>query len=136
MWSLEVFLWYIVFSFSGLWSTHYLNHHLKQGSVRASALSSLLVGLVFHFNPDMFVSSLQMNLPLVFIGTSFIGMSNTRHFNSMLKFIVASVIFAALFMGSQSIFSGYGGKLGLMANVSVVSVIGLFSMIKKPTPNT
>ncbi len=131
MWSLEFFIWCFVFSLGGLLVTHFLNHRLNQGSVRASALSSLIVGLIFHLIPDMFDPMLQQSLPLVFIGASFIGMSNTQHFSSFPKFVMAALIFSTLYIGSNEIFQGYGGKLGLMANISVVAVIGLFSMLSR-----
>lgn len=118
------------FSFAGIFSTFHLNHTLKQGSVRSSALSSLVVGLIFYFVPNLFESALQFSLPLCFMGASFIGMSNTRHFRSLSHMFMAAIIFSCLYFLSIKIFTGYGGKLGLMANISIVASIAVFVLFK------
>ncbi len=124
------FILIFAFSFAGIFSTFHLNHTLKQGSVRSSALSSLVVGLIFYFTPNLFEPALQSSLPLCLMGASFIGMSNTRHFKSLSHMFMAAILFSFLYFLSIKIFTGYGGKLGLMANISVVISIAIFALFK------
>ncbi len=58
--------------------TFYVSTQLKQGAVRASALLSLIVAIFFYIFPLILNSYLTTQIPLVFIGTSFIGMVSTK----------------------------------------------------------
>lgn len=129
------YLLYFAFSFGGIFITYHLNHTLKQGSVRSSALASLVVGLIFYLVPNMFEQDLQTGLPLIFIGASFIGMSNTRYFGRITQIFFAAILFSLLSFLSVNLFIGYGGKLGLMANISVVITIATFALLKN-RPNS
>jgi len=123
-------LLYFSFSFAGVFITYHLNHTLKQGGVRASASASLIVGLVFYFFPNMFDQELNWGLPLSFIGASFIGMSNTQYFTHIFQMFISALIFTVLNLISAKLFAGFGGKLGLMANVSVVMTIAIFAPLQ------
>ena len=132
---LYYFGWVYLFSGLGVILTMLINHNFDQGSVRASAVSCLLVGLLFHFVPDLFQDYLQQMLPLAFCGATFIGMSRTQHFKSLSQMLIAALIFTIVFTSSGVVFQGFGGKLGLIANISVVATIGAFA-VKRRIANT
>lgn len=64
--------------------TYVVNNKYKQGAVRASAGLSLLVGLFFYFFPEIFIPYLTKNIPIVFIGATFIGMVSSKILSSYL----------------------------------------------------
>lgn len=64
----------IVTGILGAWLTFFVSERLKQGPVRASAVLALIVGLFFYCFPELCNAYLTKNIPIVFIGTSFIGM--------------------------------------------------------------
>ena len=68
----------ILASILGATLTFYVSEALKQGPVRASALLSLIIGLFFYYFPDILNVYLTKNIPLVFIGASFIGMASQK----------------------------------------------------------
>jgi hypothetical protein len=65
----------IISGILGATVTFYISDKLKQ-SVRSSALLSLIVAL-FSFFPEI-LNACQKKIPLVFIGTSFIGMVSSK----------------------------------------------------------
>lgn len=105
--------------------TFYVNHQLKQGPVRSSALLSLLVALVFYFFPDMLDASLTKNIPVAFIGGSFIGMVSKKIVDSYLKLAISGLVFGVIYLNTSSFFNGYGGALGASAGISLLSVLSL-----------
>jgi hypothetical protein len=105
--------------------TFYVNHHLQQGAVRSSALLALIVALLFHFFPDILSASLTKNIPVVFIGGSFIGMASKKVVDSYLKLAISGLVFALIYINTSNFFNGYGGALGASAGISLLSVLSL-----------
>lgn len=105
--------------------TFYVNHQLKQGPVRSSALLSLLVALPFYFFPDILDALLTKNIPMVFIGGSFIGMVSKKIVDSYIKLAVSGLVFAVIYLNTSNFFNGYGGALGASAGISLLSVLSL-----------
>ncbi|MNK03403.1 hypothetical protein D3C87_212500 [compost metagenome] len=105
--------------------TFYVNHKLKQGPVRSSALLSLLVALLFHFFPNWIDADLSKNIPVVFIGGSFIGMVSKKIVDSYFKLAISGLVFAIIYLNTSSFFNGYGGALGASAGISLLSVLSL-----------
>jgi hypothetical protein len=66
----------IISGILGATVTFYISDKLKQSAVRSSALLSLIVAL-FSFFPEI-LNACQKKIPLVFIGTSFIGMVSSK----------------------------------------------------------
>lgn len=114
-----------VVSFVAAISTFYLNEHLKQGPVRSSALLSLLVALFFSLFPQILTSYLTKNIPIVFIGSSFIGMVSARLISSYLLIGAAGIIFCIVYLHTSNFFNGYGGALGTSAAISLLAVLSL-----------
>jgi hypothetical protein len=105
--------------------TFYVNHHLQQGAVRSSALLALIVALLFHFFPNILSASLTKNIPVVFIGGSFIGMASKKVVDSYLKLAISGLVFALIYINTSNFFNGYGGALGASAGISLLSVLSL-----------
>lgn len=114
--------------------TYIVNNNLGQGPVRASALLSLIVGLFFYFFPNILSSELTKNIPLVFIGASFIGMVSSKVLSSYIVLGISGIIFSILFVNSSKYFAGYGGGLGAAAAISLLISLSLAIVArKKPT---
>ena len=105
--------------------TFYVNHQLKQGPVRASALLSLLIASVFYFFPDLLNTTLAKNIPVAFIGGSFIGMVSKKMVYSYFKLAISGLVFAIIYLNTSNFFNGYGGALGASAGISLLSVLSL-----------
>lgn len=105
--------------------TFFVNEELKQGPVRSSAALSLLVALFFHYFPGSLDSYLVKNIPLVFIGASFIGMVSSRLLSNYLLIGIAGIIFCLIFLHTSKFFNGYGGALGTSASISLLAVLSI-----------
>ncbi len=105
--------------------TFYVNHQLKQGPVRSSALLSLIVASTLYFLPNLFPTELSKNIPVVFIGGSFIGMASKKIIDSYLKLAISGLVFAVIYLNTSRFFNGYGGALGASAGISLLSVLSL-----------
>ena len=103
----------------------YVNHELKQGPVRSSALLSLLVALPFYFFPNVLDVSLGKNIPVVFIGGSFIGMASKKIVDSYIKLAISGLVFSVIYLNTSNFFNGYGGALGASAGIALLSVLSL-----------
>ena len=114
--------------------TYVVAHDLKQGVVRASAGLSLLVGLFFYAFPDLISPRLTIDIPLVFIGASFVGMTSSALVKNRLLILLGGLIFSGIYLISGEVFVGYGGKLGTTACISSVIIFGLGSLLKKIIP--
>ena len=118
-------------SILGATSTFYVGNHLKQGSVRASALLSVIVGLFFYCFPEILTEYLTKNIPLVFIGGSFIGMVSRKIRGNYIVLIVAGILFGVIYNYKKYFFEGYGGALGALAFITLFITIKCFNFLKK-----
>lgn len=112
-------------------ATYVVNNKMHQGAVRASALLSLIVGLFFYFFPNLLSQSLTRNIPLVFIGASFIGMVSSRILSSYILLSLSGLIFSILFVNSSKYFAGYGGGLGTTAAISLLVSLSMAIIARK-----
>lgn len=115
----------ITVSFFSAVLTYFVNEELKQGPVRSSAVLSLAVALYFHYFAGSMDSYLVKNIPLVFIGGSFIGMVSSRLLSNYLLIGTAGIIFCLIFLHTSKFFNGYGGALGISASISVLAVLSI-----------
>ncbi len=118
-------VWVIITSVVSACSTYFVAHELNQGGIRASAGLSFIVGLVSYLSPGFVPAAMAEHLPVVFIGASFVGMSNKHVLPGYLDVALAGIIFGSLFLMSGVFFNGYGGGLGTVACIAVVAVHGL-----------
>jgi len=105
--------------------TFYVNHQLKQGPVRSSALLSLIVASTLYLFPDLLPAGFAKNIPVVFIGGSFIGMASKKIIDSYFKLAISGLVFAIIYLNTSRFFNGYGGALGASAGISLLSVLSL-----------
>lgn len=112
-------------SIVGATATFFVNVQLKQGAVRASALLSLIVALFFHLFPEVLSTTLTTQIPVVFIGASFIGMVSNKVLNNYWLIGISGIIFTIIFLNTSKFFNGYGGALGTSACISLLTVMSL-----------
>lgn len=111
--------------------TFHVSEHYKFGAIRASALLSVLVGLFFYCFPHLLNSYLTKNIPLVFMGTSFIGMVSARSYGSYFRLAVAGVLFSIIYSIKSVFFEGFGGALGALAFIALLTVISIFNLFSR-----
>ncbi|GLB51795.1 hypothetical protein NBRC110019_08340 [Neptunitalea chrysea] len=111
--------------------TFYVNTHLKQGAVRASALLSFVVALFFYLFPEILNETLSQKIPIVFIGASFIGMVSHKVVNNYIIIAISGIIFSIIFLNTSAFFSGYGGALGTSACISLLTAMSIPTFFSK-----
>ena len=100
-------------------ATWFLNHHLQRGPVLASAVATLVAGLVL---PNLLEQG--ATLAAVAACASYVSMSANIRLRTTLETSAALILVSVLFIVSADIFVGVGGKLGTIAAVSVMTVWG------------
>jgi hypothetical protein len=121
----------LLISFMGASLTFYVNENLRQGPVRSSALLSLLVSLYCYFFPETMDGYLVKTIPVVFIGSSFVGMVSSRLLSNHLLIGGGGLIFCLIFLHTSRFFNGYGGALGTSAAIAVLAVLSIPIIGKK-----
>jgi len=133
---LEIAVIFII-SILGVLSTFYVSTKLDHGAVKASAGLSLIVGLFFYIFPELLSNFLTHNIPLAFMGASFVGMVSEKVINNYWILASAGIIFSILYLNTGSYFEGFGGALGTTASISVIVTMGIIlfkkRFIKTPT---
>lgn len=107
----------------GAMATYFVNTRLKQGPVRASALLTLTVAAFFYFFPEVLSMYLTKNIPVVFIGSTFIGMVSAQKMSSYTGIAIAGLVFAIIYLNTSNFFDGYGGALGTSACISILVML-------------
>lgn len=115
----------LLVSFLSAIITFYVNENLKQGPVRSSAILSLVVGMYFYYFPDTANEYLVKNIPIVFIGASFIGMVSARLLSNYLLIGIAGIFFCLIYLNASKFFNGYGGALGTSSAISLLAVLSI-----------
>jgi hypothetical protein len=110
--------------------TFHASEKWNLGPVRASAVLSLAVGLLFHFLDQHLQHALQGQIPLVFIGGSFVGMVSSKVMPRYGLVGLAGFFFSMLYLYAPSFFHGYGGALGTAACTALVFVLGLQYLLR------
>ncbi|MFT4205318.1 MAG: hypothetical protein QM610_15545 [Chitinophagaceae bacterium] len=113
----------ILTSIIGAVLTFYVNEHLKQGPVRASALLSLVVGIVFYLSKNKLPDDIVHNIPVAFIGSSFIGMVSSKALRHIGLVAFSGFVFSLIYINTSHFFNGYGGALGTSASIAVMATM-------------
>jgi hypothetical protein len=121
----------IIVGFTGAVMTFYVSEGRKQGPVRSSAVLSLAVALIFHLNALNIEVYLAQNIPLVFIGSSFIGMVSSRLVSNYWAIGAGGAVFCIIFLNASRFFTGYGGALGTAACISLLTILSIPIVTKK-----
>ena len=66
---------------------------------------------------------LTQNIPLVFIGASFIGMASPKGKNNYLLLAFAGLLFSIVYINKSAFFKGYGGALGTLAFIALITTL-------------
>lgn len=111
--------------------TFYMNEELKQGPVRSSALLSLIVALFFYVFPYSMDPYLVKNIPVVFIGGSFIGMVSSRILSNYFLIGTAGLVFCLIYLNTSQFFRGYGGAVGTTSAIALLAVLSIPVFTKK-----
>lgn len=107
----------------GAMATYFVNTKLKQGPVRASALLTLVVAMFCYFFPELLSGYLTKNIPVVFIGSTFIGMVSAQKMSTYTGIAIAGLVFSAIYLNTSKFFDGYGGSLGTSACISILVML-------------
>lgn len=121
----------IITGTTGAVLTFYLSENKKQGPVRASAILSLIVGLFFYSFPEALNPYLTKHIPIVFVGTSFIGMVSSKTVANQKTIALAGVLFSIIYINKNHTFEGYGGSLGTMAFIALLTSMGFVVLVSK-----
>jgi len=111
--------------------TYVLNNHLQLGGVMASSGISIIVAGFFYIFPEILSPYLTINLPLVIMGASFIGMATSRIISQSWIIGVSGLIFSLIYLFTGSFFDGFGGSLGSTAAIALGSVYALNQLKNK-----
>lgn len=107
----------------GAMATYYVNTRLKQGPVRASALLTLPIAAFCYFFPEILSPYLTKNIPVVFIGSTFIGMVSAQKMSTYTGIAIAGLVFSVIYLNTSRFFDGYGGSLGTSACISILVML-------------
>ena len=92
---------------------------------------SLIVGLLFYLFPELLNPFLTKNIPVVFIGGSFIGMISFKAKGTYVILVIASIIFSCIYLNKSQFFNGYGGALGNSAFIALLITMGVSMLFFK-----
>ena len=121
----------IITGILGATLTFFVSEKLNQGAVKASAVLSLIVGLFFYCFPELLSSYLTSNIPVVFIGASFIGMASSKIISNYGSLTLAGFLFSIIYINKSNFFDGYGGALGTSAFIALIATLGVSLVLSK-----
>ncbi len=121
----------IITSIVGVVLTFYVSTKMEHGAVGASAGLSLIVGIFFYLFPAVLSPYLTHNIPLAFMGASFVGMVSEKIIRNYWPFVLAGIVFSILYLNTGSYFEGFGGALGTTASISVIVIMGIGLLHKR-----
>ncbi|MBN2540606.1 MAG: hypothetical protein JXB08_03670 [Bacilli bacterium] len=125
--SYDFSLWLLLLtSVVGVALTFYFQHYFHVSAVFASAIFSFIFALLISQLAPYYSS-----YTVVFYAASFIGMSSQKHLPNVFFVVLAGLILGFFYFLFFEFFHGLGGKLGLMAMMSVIITSGLSSFFKK-----
>ena len=119
-------LWIIVIAFIAAPLTFYLNHSHGNGPVLASGAVGLAGGLIL---PVLF-PDYGANFAVVAICASFTGMSSKQRCPTFRYIGIAGLFTGILFVYSNPLLGGAGGKLGTIAFASIIATNGFFRLFR------
>ena len=100
--------------------TYIVSNILKRGAVIASAIITLIAGLMFPY----FFPSMGGILATAAACSSYAGMISLENALNLLEIAVISLMTEILFIAAISAYGGIGGKLGTIAAISCFAWLG------------
>lgn len=110
----------------GAVATYFVQHHLKQTAVVASATTSLLFAVIAL----LFIEPYAPILTTLFFSATFVGMSNKVRMPNIFVALIAGVLVGFLYAICVPYLNGAGGKLGTLALISMTIIFGAQETIK------
>lgn len=117
---LQIFEIFVTSIVAGL-ATYFINHNLKQGGVKASAIVALLAGIFLPY----FFPETGKTLAVMAACISYAGMSAVKRVADFREMTVVSIFAVIIFIASAPVYAGVGGKLGTMGCIAVIAVGGV-----------
>lgn len=124
--SIRVSDWIILYFILGATLTFMIDERKRIGAVASSSIMGL-IGSVFL--PLLYGSEGDIYSVAVFCG-SFIGMTSLERIKKRRFMIVAGVFGSIIFVYTNSLYAGLGGKLGAIAFGSTIAMAGLIDLSK------
>jgi len=119
----------IITSIIATLTTYYLSKVFGFSKVLASALPSFIVALVFHLQLFAIETDYANNITLAFFGATFCGMTGHRLMKTWYDLILTGFLFGILFLLIGKYFKGFGGGLGVIACISVITYFVILKTI-------
>lgn len=101
-------------------ATYIVSHILKRGAVIASAIITLVSGLIF---PYFFPLTGSM-LATAAACSSYAGMISLENALNLFEMAIISLMTGILFIAARSAYIGIGGRLGTIAAISCFAWLG------------
>lgn len=121
----------IICGILGATFTYFINNKLQLGGVMASSGISVIAGGLFYLFPEFLNPFLTNNIPLVIMGSSFIGMATSRVVKKQWIIAVSGLFFATIYLLTGSFFEGFGGSLGTTAAISLCAAFAINQSFNK-----
>ncbi len=113
-------------SIFGALVSNVLNVRYAQGAVFGSAFVGVLAGGILPY----VIQGNGLMMAIVMFGASFVGMSNRTVLKNEVLVGISGIVFGVLFVYTAHTFGGLGGKLGTLALSSVLSIYGVWLLVK------
>jgi hypothetical protein len=120
----------IICSIAGGIGTFICTEKLKWHPLKSSAILSLIIATPF----EIWNLNNYLDIPLIFFGASFVGMSSKDIFNK-LQVTIAALLFGCLHFLLSTNFNFIGGTLGTTACLSCLSIVVLSRYSKEAKAN-
>ncbi len=114
----------------GVTVTFYSQHILKISAVMSSAAFSFIIATILFF-----ILPSHIEYSVILFSASFIGMSSKDKLPNIFYVILSGLILGVIYYVFVHYFNGLGGKLGLMALISVMVTTGISEILKKEIHN-
>lgn len=101
-------------------ATYVVSHILKRGAVIASAIVTLVAGLVLPY----FFPLIGSTLAVAATCASYAGMISLENALNLLEMAMISLITGILFIAAINAYPGIGGRLGTIAAISCFAWLG------------
>lgn len=113
-------------------STYTISIVLKKGPVFASAIVTLVSGIIFpHFFPELGTS-----LMAVATCSSYAGMVSVKNISKVVEMAILSAIVGIMFLITTNAYLGVGGRLGTIAALSYFTWSGIKKVFNNLTIQT
>lgn len=101
-------------------ATYIVSHLLKRGAVIASAIITLVSGLMLPY----FFPSIGSVLATAAACSSYAGMISLENALNLFEMAIISLMTGILFIAARSAYPGIGGRLGTIAAISCFAWLG------------